>query len=251
MYEEKIGYYVCALVDILGQKKILSDLDAVKDPRDESNVNSIFGNTYGRKKKLKNIFSETRIAVCKPNAPTKIKINYFSDLVVLHNSLSSHGKLDISNLKSLLIILSGAFLYSLSVGIPLRGGIDLGLGIVDGSNGDDGEVYGNALSRAYELESTKANSIRVLVGKNLVEFLKLCKGYSDAEDCLTYIKKDHDGEYILDYLAKQFKSLGHFTLMSERAKSFLIQERENSESNQYISKKYSDALEYFKCSGVN
>ena len=100
---------------------------------------------------------------------------------------------------------------------PFRGAIDVGMGTrLDlGSKYENGEIYGPISSRVFELEHNVAQYPRIVIGDDLIQFLRTvitypggvndwdagyCKG--TAEHCLKRIKKDLDGIYILDYLGQ-------------------------------------------------
>lgn len=72
------------------------------------------------------------------------------------------------------------WLITLALQHPMRGGIEFGIGLQWGEN----EVYGDALSEAYRLESKLAERPRILVGKRCVKFLR------DVRD-----SKEHDGKW--------------------------------------------------------
>ena len=108
---------------------------------------------------------------------------------------------------------SGAstFLMMLSGGHAIRGGIDIGIGI----ELSDGDVYGAALAKAYELESKTARYPRIVIGDDLFNYiLKYAKQNNDvfgltndktAYDCTRLIGIDDDGLPFLDYLGEGFK----------------------------------------------
>ena len=104
---------------------------------------------------------------------------------------------------------SSLMLVQLAGRRPIRGGIDVGAGIEV-----DGEFFGAALVKAYELESHRAKYPRVVVGDTLVGYLQSAErtpGESLEERCareltrgaLSYIRRDSDGEWILDYAGSQ------------------------------------------------
>ena len=257
---EKIGHYVCALVDILGQNFELNKLDNIQSVKVQSDdVSTIFRNSYGNVKNLRKSTSESgsffnNIAEKSEETP-EIKHTFFSDLIVMHLSLSKDGEqLDICRLKFMLISLTEVFLGMLAKGIPLRGGVDIGIAIET----QDGQLYGRALSKAYELESNVAQSIRIVIGQELVDLLHEAANDSkseyndDSKSCLQFIKKDTDGVYILDYLAKTFHKLTDFASLASKAKIFL-----ESEDNKFrkcgdykTGSKYDKAIKYFESSGL-
>ncbi|MBE0472450.1 MAG: hypothetical protein IBX55_23445 [Methyloprofundus sp.] len=248
------------MVDILGQKVELNKLDDIQSSKNQrEDVLQIFHKTYRNVKKLRELVSNSgsffnNIAEKCEESP-EIKHTFFSDLIVMHLSLSKDGEqLDICRLKLMLISLTEVFLGMLAKGIPLRGGVDIGIAI----ESQDGQLYGRALSKAYELESNVAQSIRIVIGQELVDLLHEAANDSkseyndDAKSCLQFIKKDTDGVYILDYLAKPFHKLTDFASLASKAKIFL-----ESEDNKFrkcgdykTASKYDKAIKYFESSGL-
>ena len=161
---EKIGFYVCALVDILGQKVELNKLDDIQSINSQrEDVLKVCRNTYGNVKKLRKLISEPgshfNSTVNKSEETPAIKNTFFSDLIVTHLSLSKDGEaLDISKLKYMLLSLVEVFLAMLAKGIPLRGGVDVGIAV----ESLEGQLYGRALSKAYELESNVVSQFVLL-----------------------------------------------------------------------------------------
>lgn len=257
---EKIGYYVCALVDILGQKVELNKLDNIQSINiQREDVLKVCQHTYGNVKKLRKSISESGthfngVAKSCSESP-EIKSTFFSDLIVMYLSLSKDGEaLDICKLKFMLLSLAEVFLGMLAKGIPLRGGVDIGIAI----ESSDGQIYGRALSKAYDLESNVAQSIRIVIGQELVDLLdeaasdSKCDYYDDATFCLLFIKKDTDGVYILDYLAKSFHELSGFVNLTSKAKAFLEREHNNFRKcgDYKTASKYEKALKHFETSGI-
>lgn len=257
---EQIGHYVCALVDILGQKSELNKLDSIVNLQTQHReVLCIFKNTYGRVKQFRELLSNSSKyfnTIAKPCSDSpQIKIGFFSDLIISYLSLSKNGKdVDICRLRHMLISLSEVFLNMLANRIALRGGVDIGVAI----ESQEGQLYGSALSKAYCLESEVAQSIRIVVGQELVDLLN--EASEDTNDeisdhakfSLSLIKKDYDGVYILDYLAKFFRQASSFDDRASRAKSFLEDEanRLRKSCDYKIASKYEKALIYFSDSGV-
>lgn len=258
--KEQIGHYVCALVDILGQKNELNKLNEITSLQTQNNkALTIFRNTYGRVEEFRIKISSSSsyfnsISKFCDNSP-QIKNSFFSDLIISYLSLSKNGKdTDICRLYYMLVSLSEVFLNMLAKGIALRGGIDVGYAI---ENSDD-KLYGNALSKAYCLESEVAQSIRIVVGQELVNLLNIAQEDADtkisqiAKRSLEIIKKDTDGVYILDYLADFFHKASSFGNIASEAKTFL--ENENKRLKKVCDyktvSKYEKALKYFNDSGV-
>ncbi len=261
--DENIEYYVLSMLDILGQKEKLVKLNKLKLSDENTNIQSLFDETYGSIKKfrthminaigwLNEITKNNKKSTFQSN---DIKVNSFSDLVTSYVSLRDGN--DILQFQGIYFLLMGnglVFLQMLSEKKPLRGGIDVGLGI---NNGD--EIYGSALSNAYHLESTVAKSIRVVIGKTLYEYIDdvasdeitsnkpIDYNIYWAKECLKLIKKDNDGEYILDYLSEKIQEMEHFEMHYFNAKNFIKSKMKeftlSHQEKEY--KKYESAFKYF------
>jgi hypothetical protein len=106
----------------------------------------------------------------------------------------------------------GIGLLALSVHVPLRAGLDIGVATQIHNN----EIYGPALESAYYLESKVAEYPRFVVGKELINYLlwvanqkchsrigEVAKGA--ANFCKQMVIQDSDGNYMLDFLGGRFK----------------------------------------------
>jgi hypothetical protein len=108
-------------------------------------------------------------------------------------------------------------LEGLSTNCPIRGGIDVGLGLDIGKPGDP-EVYGPVLGNAYNLENNVAEYPRILVSKGLIEYLERAArlpqttplGHlvtSLAAECKQLITVDTDGKPMLDFLGEKMAQI--------------------------------------------
>jgi hypothetical protein len=103
-------------------------------------------------------------------------------------------------------------LTSLAAGHPIRGGLDVGTGILDG-----GELFGAAPVKSYLLESKCAQYPRLVAGDTLVEYLVHAqhtktdgvRGQVErqvAERLLSFLKRDDfDQRWIVDYAGAAFR----------------------------------------------
>lgn len=124
-------------------------------------------------------------------------------------------------------------LTSLITNSPIRGGIDVGLGLNISEVGDP-EVYGPVLGNAYNLESKVADYPRILVTDGLIAFLEQMArlpqttplgrlGSNLAAECKRFITiDDTDGKPMLDFLGVKMTEL---STAEERRQQFpLIEE---------------------------
>ena len=266
--KEHIGFYVCSLIDILGQKEKLMKLNDIS--LDESI--SIFQQTYGNVNKFREYTNDSISFVNQIKSKHNLKNSFtsnpiemksFSDLitnyVLLGNGKHKH-KLQFQGIYFLLLSNCEVFLKMLANGIALRGGIDLGMAIKN----DENELYGSALLNSYILESKVAKSIRIVIGQPLYNYIQETSSNEDFNDelldlniryaqlCKKLIKQDTDGEYILDYLSDEFSQMESFTIYYEKAKQFLDSEYSNLRIKQQfeVAKKYQQAIKYFENSGI-
>ena len=268
---EKIGSYVCSLIDILGQKEKLIKLNGMDLKQNEDFALQIFRETYGIVKKFRQYTSQSIEFVNEIKNKKGLKNNFtsnpiesssFSDLISNYVLLGDNEhKLQFEGIYFLLISHCEVFLKMLADGVALRGGIDVGMAIKT----EKDELYGNALSSPYILECKVAKSIRIVIGQELYDYIDLVSQQEVEEPrtsnhynikyaklCRKLITQDIDGEYILDYLSDEFKSMETFKIYSKRAKEFLQKSYIELKINYQleIAKKYSQSIKYFERNGI-
>ena len=265
--KEHIGFYVCSLIDILGQKEKLMKLNDIS--LDESI--SIFQQTYGNVNKFREYTNDSISFVNQIKSKHNFKNSFtsnliemksFSDLITSYVSLGNNEhKLQFQGIYFLLLSNCEVFLKMLANGIALRGGIDLGMAMKN----DENELYGSALLNPYIIESKVTKSIRIVIGQTLYNYIQETSSNEYLNDklldlniryaqlCKKLIKQDADGEYILDYLSDEFNQMERFTIYYEKAKLFLDTEYNNLRRKQEfdIAKKYQQAIKYFESNGIN
>ena len=269
---EKIGFYVCSLIDILGQTEKLSQLNGVFFEFDENKnkVVSVFRETYGTVKKFRRFTDESIFFVnqIKENNRLKngfssnpIEMKSFSDLITSYVLLGNDKhKLQFEGIYFLLLSNCEVFLRMLANKVALRGGIDIGMAIQNSEN----EIYGTALLNPYILESKVSKSIRLVIGQELYNYINSTiqaevESNSSTDYNIKYallckklIKQDGDGEYILDYLSNDFFAMESFQDYSKKAKIFLdTKHNELKIKKQFeVAKKYQQAIKYFQNNGI-
>ena len=265
--KEHIGFYVCSLIDILGQKEKLMKLNDIS--LDESI--SIFQQTYGNVNKFREYTNDSISFVNQIKSKHNFKNSFtsnliemksFSDLITSYVSLGNNEhKLQFQGIYFLLLSNCEVFLKMLANGIALRGGIDLGMAMKN----DENELYGSALLNPYIIESKVTKSIRIVIGQTLYNYIQETSSNEYLNDklldlniryaqlCKKLIKQDTDGEYILDYLSDEFKEMKSFTSYYEKAKQFLDTEYNNLRKKQEfdVAKKYQQAIKYFESKEIN
>jgi len=229
-------------------------------------INKIFQKTYGNIKRFREEVDNSIKFINQkikdhqlPNlqSSNSIKVKSFSDLIINY-ILLGNNPVQFQGIYFLLMLNCIIFLNMLAKGIPLRGGIDVGLAIETKD-----EIYGTALTKPYILESKVAKSIRIVIGQELYNYIQeIAHGNSNCESeqynvryaqlCQKLIKQDTDSEYILDYLSDEFHSLKSFKTLTKEANIFLRKEHNKLKvnGNFEVTKKYQRAMRYFKSRNI-
>jgi hypothetical protein len=224
------GGHLVAFIDILGQS---DRLEKIKDTRwweIQEPTRVALRETYGRVRKFRKTFSSFLTSFVKTSpfdeafryilggeelriwdqfGPNRIMTKGLSDSFILNFPLiASNELLPLKSVYGVFGACASSMLYSLNYGFAVRGAIEIGPCIFDSTTD---EVYGTALSDAVKYEK-QANWPRILIGPNLIAYLKKCLelshetiinqvNTSDAELCLKIVSRDKVGLNFLDYLA--------------------------------------------------
>jgi hypothetical protein len=273
------GYYLVAFFDLLGQQEELRQMHSLPNLAVETEVEKFSARvkqTYGAVKGMRtsfrsffNSFTKSQVDTfqldpaqrlifeqCKSN---DIKIQQFSDCIAIFMPLRDDiNKLPMRGVFGVLAAAATTFLSCLAYGQPVRGGIDVGLAIEI----DNDEIYGPALSRAYNLESSVAQYPRVVIGEELIKYLnahcnqeekdifsKISKESANA--CLKLLAIDDDGYPFIDYLGEYFKESMDETYnleIIEKAYGFVMTESEKhkAQKNPKLAFKYTLLRNYFE-----
>ena len=229
------GHYSVAFMDLLGQQDFLRNLHSVPNPDDSQEMDATkehLKNTYGAVTTMRRLFNTSFEAFSKRNTDLSklttdqkkkfkeltnnpIKFQSFSDSVVIFMPLRTDiAKLPMRGIFGILGAAATVFICSLAAGHPIRGGIDVGIGMEIAEN----EIYGPALSRAYALESRIANYPRIVVGNELLRYLEITRDHEPkdttasiakktAQDCIKCLAEDDDGYLFVDYLGKFYRHM--------------------------------------------
>lgn len=229
-----VGYYVVCFIDLLGQQDRLRELRSLPDKTNATQMASFvkalketYGVVSGTRKLFRNFFKSYSVDRLRDLSSltaeqlrqyNKMKSNpmhtaSFSDSVLAFTSLANvQNKLPVGGVYSVIAAASSIALLSLAAGHPVRGGIDIGIGMEI----EKDEIYGPCLSRAYTLESKIAQYPRILVGQECLNYLNQTRkqdhkdvysqaGSALAQACLDLLSVDNDGLPIVDYLGKAFR----------------------------------------------
>lgn len=266
-----ISYYLVAFIDLLGQQEAMqkfSGLPALDDKEQMEKFRLAVKDTFGVIDKFhdsfKNYFNSyskregKSLNLLLDQTSNNIKFQRFSDGLVIFVSLRDDAdKTPIGNVYGVLAACASMFLLWLSINQPLRGGIEVGLG----SEVNENEIYGPAVSEAYNLETKVAQYPRVVVGKELINYLRLSQSSSKADIhskisketaklCLDMLAIDVDGYPIVDYLGRGFKNSVAKNLIDDvpsNAYKFILEQCEKwrTQKNTKLAFRYALLKDYF------
>lgn len=203
-YEKKI----VAFIDILGFKYI------VENTNKAFSIIEIIGNIKKSKKEMIREISEE-----------EIEITWFSDCIVISAPQS------IYYLQLLLQILQEIQCELIQVGILLRGGISMG----DCFHKNE-KLFGPAMNRAYELESKIAIVPRIVLSKELIDYINKC-GLED--------EKSQDSKYNYDlefYHEDDINDITERYVDDETTSSVIYRELIVKDSDNYFHVNYIDEI---------
>lgn len=231
--DHALRYYMVACLDILGQKSKMAGLKMPRSVEEHKEAITILQQTAGEVIRLRESFDKyffgasKRFASQLPTDKDRTMYNRYTQPETLHWSFSDtcvvaipwmDDRIAASAAGLYRTIGTAAFLWlsGLATGHPIRGGIDVGVGL----DITKGEVYGPALASAHHAESQVAKYPRIVVGHMFLELLKsiihaeprdrhksdrdfqlwLASQYcKSAVDCLC---QDSDGIFMIDCLKK-------------------------------------------------
>ncbi len=250
-----IGYYFVAIIDIVGQRGILEQLDSL--PRSDAENKRIAGlleETSQYVKELRKQFNDYFMITKKPTGlldhlppeqrafleqrkQSTIWYRGFSDsyIITVPCWYEARPGVHIGDVYQCLYGICALAVWALAKKKPFRGAVEVHLG----TEIDKQEVYGPVTVRVYNLESKEAKYPRVIVGEGLLNHLsgveKICLGDLDGrhtliniKNCRELITTDIDGKPILDFMGKGVKSVpfeGQSQLVSDAYHFVVSQEK--------------------------
>ena len=227
------GFYVVALIDLLGQSRKLAKWSSLpmKDNSKEwlAAVRRSMGEVMLWREEFDERFRQYDVAgkLDKQNFPsvsaeewqkfckfceTTLCHHHFSDTLIFYSPIENrHGYFQVANIVKILGVCAPLFLGALAVETPLRGAIDVGML----SHLPTGDPYGPVLASVHHLESEGADFPRILIGDGLLSYLKCVEQDADTSReaqanrsvvsiCRNYIARSSDGCWFLDYLSESF-----------------------------------------------
>lgn len=225
--------YMVLMLDLLGQGQRLRQLTGIPQTEQEKmEFVSVVRETFGYVETLRDCFKtyfegcsqESDFAKSLPEdarakirslAESRVLVHAFSDSLIVSVPLKSidENSTPTNSVRAAMVAAAGISLFHLSVGRPLRGGLDVGVG----TQMQSGEVYGAGLERAHHLESKLAEYPRILVGRTLIDYLRWIESLdvktnfgrnakANADLCRRMLLVDpSDGRVMLDFLGDSFR----------------------------------------------
>jgi hypothetical protein len=229
-----IGHYFVAFIDIVGQRDKLNQLISL--PRTEKEKQHIaeviveiseyvkqlraqFNDFFNSAKQSTGLLDRLTPEQRKWAEQRKRSIIWrrgFSDsyIITIPCWYESRFGVHIGDISSCLYGICALSLWALTMRKPLRGGVEVHLGIEI----EEHEVYGPVAVWAYDLESTKAEYPCVAIGQGLLNHLAdiepRCLDNPDGrhtlidiKNCRSFITTDIEGKPILDIMGEGVKSV--------------------------------------------
>jgi hypothetical protein len=230
------AFHIVAMIDLLGQGAQLEKFSRIpRTPKEKKTFDKLTQATFGTVERFRDrirllhgslssghmvpSFVRERLTpkqlamVSRSARAPLIGYQFFTDLAMLKINLSgqrSHRPL--VSLYGLFHQLGLLILTQLAEGVLLRGAVDAGI-CTEFENND---LYGQAVARAYRLESQAAVYPRIAVGDGLLEYVKSFSGLKATDDeraimnayidlINACVKRDDEGVSYLAYLAPVFK----------------------------------------------
>lgn len=273
--------HLVAIVDLLGQSNALLELRHLPRTEEEKTaVIEVLRKSIGRVNAVRKSFENFLNGLVTPTPAilnsipeqlrqeflrlrhTEIQRRWFSDTLVLSVCLrEDSGVAPVSAANGVwgtLFGLAGMSLIAMTGGIPLRGGVDVGLGL----DLFDNEVYGPVLVNAHDLECRVAEYPRIAVSPNLLSYLdhlesavthadtnggKIAAGIAARARRLICRAPD-DGQLMLNVLAPELlESSPQLREWYPRAHAWVRSQvvRYEAEQNSKLHGRYSRLLRYF------
>jgi hypothetical protein len=237
--------YLIIFLDILGQRSNLRNIrDLPTNETDKANFIKALKETIGKVDAVRECFHtffteaksyQTDISHVPPQyqqefiscQKSEVYFYGFSDSIIIAVPLGSDDEncTAINGVYSAFVAASGISLMALSAKTALRGGLDVGIG----TQIKDSEIYGPALERAYYLESNLAEYPRLVVGKELVDYLYWVEHQQStsphgevakiiATFCREMIIQDTDGLLMLDFMGRKAREVADNSVNSDLVK---------------------------------
>jgi hypothetical protein len=203
----------------------------------------------------------SQLRLAERSAESAIGLQFFTDLALLKINLGGQRRhRPLIGLYGLLRQLGLLMLTELAEGVLFRGAIEAG--ICAELNG--GDLYGQAISRAYALESDVAVYPRIVVGTHLLDYVRSFeeKRLSENERVVSdsyagvigkCLRQDTDGVLILSYLDPVLRKsyFGHENDFAYVVKSACraIRRHRDVQRDEQLNERVARIEEYFRSQG--
>jgi hypothetical protein len=268
-------YWLVGVIDLLGQQEAFLKTDYI--PTDDENAKPFIAAlqaSLGAIRGMRNTLKSFREALTQenPNAHAgltpeqrvharrmnlrQVDLRPLSDAMMITSTLKPNDghRVPMLGVYDVLLTCMQQMLMQLSIGYPIRGGLDVGTGLVA-----EGEFFGAALVKAYQLES-KAEHPRLVVGDGLVKYLDVTtkpEGQAIEQQftaalavkCRTFVIRDEDGKWILDYAGPAVRAIFPPEPIGQTVAQSLdfarkSRERFQKDGNQKLFDRYSKLVRY-------
>ncbi len=246
--------YAVAWIDVLGQTSLLENIGPIPSNDAEkaafiTPLKVTFGRVGGFRdillkfqkqltqksnvpENLKNNLSKDDLAMCEKYTNPSVEPVFLADAAMLNVCLRDDSEFSpLVGIYSMLDILSLTMLTCLAAHTPLRGGVDIGVC----ARITDAELYGQAVSRAHYLEQKVSKYPRIVVGNNLMNYLKAIEQFATSlpvtpekriqkgwlKHIVGKLESDADDNNILSYLKGRHSNLPTFTYLVNKAQLFI------------------------------
>ena len=280
------SFYIVALVDLLGQGDKLDEFAGIpKTGKDKRTFSRLTRATFGTVERFRERITVLNRPLHKAHAvPEIVKekldsrqlrlvgrrsiepaigVQFFTDLGLLKINLAGQrGHRPLITLYGLLRQLGLLMLTQLAKGVFFRGAIEAGI-CAELSGGD---LYGQAIARAYRLEASVAAYPRIVVGRHVVDYVGSFatknltgdeRAISDSyiEIINSCLREDTDGVLTFFYLDPLFRKcyFGHennFNYVVKTACRSIQRHRDTRcQGDAQLSERLARIEEYFKSQG--
>jgi len=182
--------YLVGWVDVLGQSDELKKLGGQKTSDGELRAQLL--RTVGRVQSTRTLIRRMLNSQCKEllehpmlgadpklqgmSAGEKLRVLgieggviFLSDAFLFYAPLERADGQVSTNVRLVLDSVSALMIFSMAEGVPLRGGLEIGLAATMA----EGDLYGYPCFRAFQLEATVAEYPRIVVGEKLMDYLQV------------------------------------------------------------------------------
>lgn len=282
-----LGNYAVAYIDLLGQTNALSKLRVPRPGENVAPVLHALKESAGVVKSIRDAFrffyeqvasgpSPEILATIPPEKHDEFRrlrampapiLWGFSDSFLIACPLtvqSGQAPSGAANgLHGMLMALGGISKIALSRGVPLRGGMALGVGI---NLLSDTEIYGPVLAEAYRLESKISSYPRIVLHENVTEYLDHLRGLTWSDAAATHIingvaeratqlicDSPNDGRPMVHFLSDLIPKLPNFENAGAEAAQWVRKSmlEHASHGRWRLARRYAHLGEYFSREGMN